>query len=141
MSFVLRIMTLLIIAAAGFALPMTCAQSAVAAPVEAPVIAPSPVQPLAPPDGERMHAPHDQRAERMMLGHSPERLPFDCGETAPRATDHSATIDTQPYVAGYLDAAPRQDEAHSEQFGLPVTLIPIDQRAGPPDPPPPRWSA
>lgn len=139
MSLVVRLLTLLTIAAAGFALPMTCAQSGSASAAE-PVSIEIPMA--------RQVSPHDQPvallADEQQTAHSLterllDKLPFDCGDKAtPRANEHPATFDIQPFVPGYLVSNVPLDELQVKTFALPPPLDPIDSRVGPPDAPPPK---
>lgn len=137
MSLILRLTTLFIIAAAGFALPMTCAQNGAAAAgrtaIEIPVSPhlESPARALA--DHAAQQTSAHELAERAL-----ESFPFDCGKTAPRVTDHPANFDTQPFVPGYLTSDLLLTEDRADTFALPVPLRPVESRAGPPDAPPPK---
>jgi len=138
MTLVLRLITLITIGAAGFAMPITCAQSgAAAAP---PIVA------LSIPAAQQLDAPaaaplpfaNDQRTapelgERLL---GPGRS--DCAKTAPRAGEQPATLATQPFVPGYLRTAQMRDEASIETLEPPPAPRMLDSRAGPPDVPPPR---
>jgi hypothetical protein len=138
MTLVVRLLTLLTIAAAGFAMPMTCAQSGGASAADAVAIeipASRQLDPVPVVDGTTAALQHVEHnlADRLL-----DKLPFDCGETTPQVTDHPATFDTQPFVPGYLVSAILLDEDRPDTFALPPALIPIDSRAGPPDAPPPK---
>jgi hypothetical protein len=138
MTFVVRLLTLLTIAAAGFALPMTCAQSgstSAAAPVVIEIPAP---QQLETPPLDPTHLTAEQQTTHTFTERMLDTLPFDCGKSAPRVTDHPAVFDTQPFVPGYLGSTLLLDEDRSNSFALPPALIPVESRAGPPDAPPPK---
>lgn len=136
MSTLIRFFTLLTIAAAGFALPMTCAQStsaAESATVEIPAI---------------LHIDSSSETPATVTGadmaqsltkHLVDALPLDCGDgPTPRASEQPATVDTQPFVPGYLVSTIQLAEESSDFFAPPPALISIESRAGPPDAPPPK---
>lgn len=138
MTLVVRLLTLLTIAAAGFAMPMTCAQGGIAG-AAAPVAIEIPVaQQLEAPSTDPAHVSAAQRAIATLADRALDQAPFDCGKTAPRVTDHPATFDTQPFVPGYLEAPLVLDQERSNTFALPAELVPVESRAGPPDAPPPK---
>lgn len=136
MSIFVRFFTLLTIAAAGFALPLSCAQSTSASDfvtIEVPAI-----QQI----DSAVELPDDSTGAdtvRALTEHLFDSLPLDCGDssTAP-AAEQPATFDTQPYVPGYLTATIGLDEESPGFVALPSVLIPIESRAGPPDGPPPK---
>ena len=138
MTLVVRLLTLLTIAAAGFALPMTCAQNGSTAGAEPVAIEIPASQQQEIPALDRIHLTSEQQAAHTLTDRVLDKLPFDCGKSAPRVTDHPAIFDTQPYVPGYLGSTLLLDEDRSDSFALPPTLIPIESRAGPPDAPPPK---
>lgn len=139
MTLVVRLLTLLTIAAAGFALPMTCAQNGSAAAAEAVAIEiPAPQQLETPAHGPTHLTGEQQQTVHALTERVRDTLPFDCGKTAPRVTDQPAVFDTQPYVPGYLGSSLLLDEDRSDSFALPPALIPVESRAGPPDAPPPK---
>jgi hypothetical protein len=138
MTIFVRLLTLVTIAAAGFALPMTCAQggaAAVAAPVSIEIPA---AQQLDAPLADSTHIHAAQQTIAALAHRALDQAPFDCGKTAPRVTDHSATFDTQPFAPGYLGATLIFDDDRAQSFATPAKLIPIESRAGPPDAPPPK---
>jgi hypothetical protein len=138
MTIFVRLLTLVTIAAAGFALPMTCAQggaAAVAAPVSIEIPA---AQQLEAPLADSTHIDAAQKTIAALAHRALDQAPFDCGKTAPRVTDHSATFDTQPFTPGYLGATLIFDDDRAQSFATPAKLIPIESRAGPPDAPPPK---
>lgn len=138
MTLVARLLTLLTIAAAGFALPITCVQGDAAAAPEPVAIEIPAAQQLDAPQTDPNHV-SEARQEVATLAHRAlDRAPFDCGETVPRVTDHSGTFDAQPFVPGYLGSTFLLDEDQSDSFAPPVQLIPFESRAGPPDAPPPK---
>src|SRR4249919_2703210 len=99
MAFIVRLFTLLTIAAAGFAMPMTCAQIGSASAADSVAIEIPAAQQLEDHDApvpsltETSNAMHSL-AERIL-----ERDPLDCGgKSTPRATDQPALFDTQPFV-------------------------------------------
>ena len=138
MPLVVRLITLVIIAAAGFALPMTCAQGRTAAAAKPIAIEIPASQSLDPPALALSARTAQHVATHSLAGRTFDAAPLDCGKTAPRVSDHSATFDTQPFAPGYLttDLLPAEDRA--DAFAPPTTLIPLESRAGPPDAPPPR---
>ena len=137
MTIFVRLLTLLTIAAAGFALPLTCAQGSAASASDVPFIEIPAAQQL---DNQFIdHLPavfehHAQSVSDRLL----DGVPFDCGQTAPQVDDHSATFDTQPFVPGYLESTFQLREDRPAEFALPPVLTPIESRAGPPDAPPPK---
>jgi hypothetical protein len=137
MSLVVRLFTLLTIATAGFALPMTCAQNGAAsepASIEIPAD-----QQLSPHDALTAPLTDERQDAHSLTERLLDKLPFDCGDKAtPHATEHPATFDTEPFVPGYLVSNVLLDEQRDENFALPPPLIPVDSRAGPPDAPPPK---
>jgi hypothetical protein len=137
MTIFVRLLTLLTIAAAGFAMPLTCAQGSAASASDAPSIEIPAAQQLDHQTIDHLSAAFEQQSssvpDRVLNG-----LPFDCGEAAPQVDDHSATFDTQPFVPGYLESTFQLDEDRPAEFALPPVLIPIESRAGPPDAPPPK---
>ncbi len=136
MSTLLRLFTLITIAAAGFALPMTCAQTPIAA-AAATIDIPATQQIDAPADVPS--DPVGAQAARSLVQHLLDTLPLDCGDSStPRVAEHPATFDTQPFVPGYLVSTIQLDEESSDFYAPPPALNPIDSRAGPPDAPPPK---
>lgn len=135
MTLVVRLLTLLTIAAAGFAMPMTCAQTGSAHRAETAMIDIPAVRPLSGHDaGTVIHAEAAQALTARLL----ERVPLDCRDKAiPRASDQLMVFDTQPFVPGYLGMSRLLGEHRGTAIALPPLLIPIDTRAGPPDAPPP----
>lgn len=132
MTAVVRLLTLLTIAAAGFAMPMTCAQPAAAAQ---PHIA---VEQTLPPLTESQVAA-STRDTGNLLDRAIDSVPFDCGNApAQRTADHPATFDTQPFVPGYLVTDDRPDFGSDRPPTRSTALIPVESRAGPPDAPPPK---
>lgn len=132
MSILLRFFTLITIAAAGFALPMSCAQTSAAAPVTVDIPAVQHID-VATPEPPLDHI------GATLAQHLSETLPLDCGDGAtPSASEHPATFDTQPFVPGYLVSTIQLDEETTDFFAPPPALIQIDSRAGPPDAPPPK---
>lgn len=136
MSTLLRLFTLFTIAAAGFALPMTCALDTSAAEPTTIEIAASPHL------DTTAGAPADLTGAdtaQTLTQHLFDKLPLDCGNGAtPRATEHPATFDTQPFVPGYLVSTIALVQDSSDVFAPPPQLIAIESRAGPPDVPPPK---
>ena len=137
MSTVLRLFTLLTIAAASFALPMTCAQgTSAAAPMTLEISAISQIDALG--DNLADMSVHDPAA-RSITRHLFDTLPLDCGDGAtPRVTEQPATFDTQPAVSGYLVFNLRLVEESSELVAPLPALSLAESRAGPPDLPPPK---
>ncbi|HET9661532.1 MAG TPA: hypothetical protein VFP05_14450 [Thermomicrobiales bacterium] len=138
MTLVVRLLTLLTIAAAGFALPITCAQGGVTAAAEPVAIEIPAVQQLATSPADLTHMNEAQKTVATLADRALDQGPFDCGQTAPIVTDHSAVFDTQPFVPGYLGTAFLLDEDQSDTFAPPAELVPVESRAGPPDAPPPK---
>ena len=139
MSLVVRLFTLLTIAAAGFALPLNCAQNGAASAAEQASIEVPAAEQLSPHDALALPRT-DERQDALPLSERLlDKLPFDCGDKAnSRTSEHPATFDTQPFVPGYLVSALRFEEQQGTIFALPPPLVPIDSRAGPPDAPPPK---
>lgn len=138
MTLVFRLLTLLTIAAAGFAMPLSCAQSGSAfAAVPVTIQIPAAQQLDAPPV-DSAQLTDTRRAAHALSERTIASLPADCGKTASQVADHPATFDTQPFVPGYLATILLLEEDRSASFVLPPALIPIESRAGPPDAPPPR---
>jgi hypothetical protein len=138
MTLVVRLLTLLTIAGAGFAMPMMCAQGgAVAAATPVAIESPA-AQQLETPPADISHLNEAQEAVAALAGRVHDQAPFDCGKTRPVVTDHSAVFDTLPFVPGYLGATLPLDEDQPGSFAAPPWLIPIESRAGPPDAPPPK---
>ena len=137
MSTLVRFLTLLTIAAAGFALPLTCAQSTSAADpvtIEIPSFQVIDSSAEAPPSDETGAA-----VTPSLIQHLLDSIPLDCGDGAtPRAAEQPATFDTQPYVPGYLVSTIPMVEESADFVAPPPKLIPIESRAGPPDAPPPK---
>ncbi|TXG81316.1 MAG: hypothetical protein E6R14_08005 [Thermomicrobiales bacterium] len=133
---IFRFFTLLTIAAAGFALPMTCAQGAsatdsVTIDIPAYQVLDSSTKTPATPAG----ADVDPSLVQQLL----ETLPLDCGDGAtPRAAEQPATFDTQPFVPGYLVSPSLLTEESADFFAPPPVLIHFDSHAGPPEAPPPK---
>ena len=136
MSTLVRFFTLLTIAAAGFALPMTCAQSTSASDsvsIERPAVQQVDSAVEVPPDSTVEHAPQS------FVRHLLETIPLDCGdEPAPRASEQPATFATQPFAPGYLVSTIQLTEESSDFEAPSPELIPFESRAGPPDAPPPK---
>ncbi len=136
MSIVVRFFTLLTIAAAGFALPISCAQGTSAGDfvtIEVPATQRIDSATDVPVDAT---APDTVRA---LTEHLFDSLPLDCGDgSTPRAGEQPATFGTQPFVPGYLVSTIQLDEESTDFFAPPPALIPIESRAGPPDAPPPK---
>jgi hypothetical protein len=136
MSIVIRFLTLLTIAAAGFALPMSCAQGASAVDVV----------PVTQPTFQVLDAHLDVPVELTDTDAAPslakqvrDLLPFDCGDApTSRASEQPATFATQPFVPGYLVATIQLDEETTHIVVPPLPPSPVDSRAGPPDAPPPQ---
>ncbi len=137
MSTLLRLFTLFTIAAAGFALPMTCAQgSSAAAPVTPEIAA---VQQIDPVVGHQAETTGNDLAPKSITQHLFDTLPLDCGDGAtPRVAEQPALFDTQPFVPGYLVSSLRLGEEAPDFVAPPPAMIPSESRAGPPDPPPPQ---
>jgi len=138
MTLVVRLLTLLTIAAAGFALPITCAQGGVTTSAEPISIEIPAAQQLKSAPVASTHLSEAQKTVASLADRVLDQAPFDCGKTAPRVTDHPATFDTQPFVPGYLGATLLFDDDRAHSFAPPAELIPIESRAGPPDAPPPK---
>jgi hypothetical protein len=137
MSTLVRLLTLLTIAAAGFALPLNCAQDASAA---APVAIEIPALQQIEPGAETPTVLTGEHAARSIAQQLFDTIPFDCGDgPTSRASEHPAIFDTQPFVPGYLVSSIQLDEESADNYALPPVLIPIDSRAGPPDAPPPKF--
>ena len=136
MSTLVRFFTLLTIAAAGFALPMTCAQTTSATDsVAIEIPASQEIDSSVDAPAESPGATVDPSLIQHLLG----TIPLDCGDGAtPRVAEQPATFDTQPYVPGYLVSTIRLVEESSDFVVPPPELIPIESRAGPPDAPPPK---
>ncbi len=134
MTLVLRLITLLTIGAAGFAMPATCAQGAPTMATRVVSVAVPVSHQLAKPAVDPDHFARGQRAAHD-LG---ERFPANCGKTAPRVGDHPAALATDPFVPGYLDSALVRTEEQPRMLVLPPAATLADSRAGPPDAPPPR---
>ncbi|MCC6675133.1 MAG: hypothetical protein IT339_08065 [Thermomicrobiales bacterium] len=135
MTLVLRLITLLTIGAAGFAMPITCAQSGAAAPARTVIVSIPAAQQL---DASTVDLHRFAEGARGLAEHLLDRGSSDCGKTAPRAGQHPATLATQPFVPGYLTSAPMQYQAPPRTIDPPPAPILLDSRAGPPDVPPPR---
>ena len=137
MTTLVRLFTLFTIAAASFALPMTCAQgSSAAAPV---TLESSAVQQIDFVEDHPVERTGSETAARSITQHLFDTLPLDCGDGAtPRVAEHPATFDTQPFVPGYLVTSIRLSEESAEVVAPPPAMIPSESRAGPPDPPPPQ---
>lgn len=136
MSTLVRLFTLLTIAAAGFALPMSCAlSSAATAPIAIDIPAPSFFDVQIEADDSRTLEP----SPTSLVQHLFDTLPLDCDENAtPRVTENSAVFDTQPSVPGYLVSTLLLEDQVAEPSAPPPALAPLDSRAGPPDGPPPK---
>ncbi len=136
MSTLVRFFTLLTIAAAGFALPMTCAQSTSAidsVTIEIPALQ------IIDSSVELPSVAVGAEVDPTLIQHLLDTLPLDCGDgSTPRAVEQPATFDTQPYVPGYLVSTIQMVEETSDFVAPPPKLIPIESRAGPPDAPPPK---
>jgi hypothetical protein len=136
MSTLVRFFTLLTIAAAGFALPMTCAQSTSATDSVAIEI---PAFQAIDSSGEAPAESTGADIAPSLIQHLLDTLPLDCGDSAtPLAAEQPAIFDTQPYVPGYLVSTIQMVEDTSDFVAPPPPLIPIASRAGPPDAPPPK---
>ncbi len=136
MSTLVRLLTLLTIAAAGFALPMTCAQAASAAD---PVAIEIPAAPQANSFAELPAESIGEDSASSLMQRLFEGTPLDCDNSpSSTATDQPVTFDTQPFVPGYLVSNFQLGEESSDSFAPPPVLIPIESRAGPPDAPPPK---
>lgn len=132
MSTVVRLFTLITIAAAGFALPMNCAQNAFAAE---PVAIEIPAHPQIESPGHATAGDTAQTLTHRLF----DKLPLDCGDNAsPTVSEHPATFDTQPFVPGYLESTFQLAEESSDIFAPPPAMNPFESRAGPPDAPPPK---
>jgi hypothetical protein len=138
MTILVRLLTLLTIAAAGFALPMTCAQGGPASAADPVSIEIPAAQQLAAAPASSAHLSEAQKTVVSLADRVLDQTPFDCGKTAPRVTDHPATFDTQPFVPGYLGSTLLFDKDRAHSIAPPAELIPIESRAGPPDGPPPK---
>ncbi|MCA9858572.1 MAG: hypothetical protein KC438_02575 [Thermomicrobiales bacterium] len=138
MSTVIRLITLLTIAAAGFAMPMSCAQTPVAAAntvVEIPY-APSLETRT---DTDTGALPTEAQTTESLTQQLLDRLPLDCGdEVTPSASEHLGTVDTQPFVPGFLVSTTEVSDADRADIAPPPVLAPVESRAGPPDAPPPK---
>lgn len=136
MSTIIRFFTLLTIAAAGFALPLNCAQGVSAAdPVSITIPAVQQLDVANDTQGDPSGADTSQSLAQQFL----DGFPLDCGESAtPRAAEQPATFDTQPYVPGYMVSTIQLTEQSTDYYVPPPALIPIESRAGPPDAPPPK---
>ena len=136
MSIIVRFLTLLTIAAAGFALPISCAQGTSATDfvvLERPAIHQVDSVVETPDDLTGAETARDLTQDLF------DALPLDCGDgSTPRAVEQPATFDTQPFVPGYLVSTIQLDEASSDYYAPTPALIPIESRAGPPDAPPPK---
>jgi len=138
MTLVVRLLTLLTIAAAGFAMPMTCAQGETTAAAHPVAIEIPAAQQLESPHTDPTNVSEAQQAIASLADRVLDQAPFDCGKTASSVTDHPATFDTQPFVPGYLGSTFLLDEDRCDTFAPPAELIPVESRAGPPDAPPPK---
>lgn len=138
MTIFVRLLTLLTIAAAGFALPMTCAQGGAASTAQPIAIEIPAAQQLDAAPAASAHLGDAQKAVAALAQHVLDQAPFDCGKTAPQVTDHPATFDTQPFVPGYLGSTLFFSDDRAHTFAPPAELTPIESRAGPPDAPPPK---
>lgn len=139
MAFIVRLFTLLTIAAAGFAMPMTCAQSGSASAASPVSIEITSSQQLGSADASSAGSPDVQERAQSLATRLFEHTPLDCGgKSTPRATDHPAFFDTQPFVPGYLSGTIQLEQQRSTVSAHPAALLPVESRAGPPDGPPPR---
>lgn len=136
MSTLVRFFTLLTIAAAGFALPMTCAQTTSATDsvaIEIPAFQVIDTSVEAPAESTGANV------DPSLIQHLLDTIPLDCGDgPTPRVAEQPATFDTQPYVPGYLVSTIQMVEDTSDFVAPLPELIPIESRAGPPDAPPPK---
>ncbi len=135
MTLVLRLITLLTIGAAGFAMPITCAQSGAVASARTVTVSIPAAQQLDPPavDLQQFADDGSELVKRLL-----DRGSSDCGKTAPRAGEQPATLATQAFVPGYLVSAPMLHEPPPRTLDPPKAPILLDSRAGPPDVPPPK---
>lgn len=130
MSLLLRFATLIIIAVAGFALPVTCIQNGSATAIDIPVV--SRFQPI-----------HDEYAHRVQeqtaaIEQVDDMHPFECGRNAPRLADQPAIFETQPFVPGYLDSVLVFDEGRPVDIEPPSVAVLAGDWTDAPNPPPPR---
>lgn len=136
MATVVRLITLLTIAAAGFAMPMSCAQIPVAA---ANTVVEVPHAPSLDAHADTSALSTDDRPVESLTRHLFDKLPLDCGDgVTPGASEHLATVDTQPFVPGFLVSTIELRAAEPADIAPLPVLVPIESRAGPPDAPPPK---
>lgn len=138
MTLVLRLVTLITIATAGFALPMTCAQGEVTAATQIAPLALTAIQPSDPAATATEHLTEQAHTTHPAMERLLDTAPGDCGDNASRVVEHPATFDTQPFTPGYLGVAPVLRGERPAAIELPSEPIPIGNDTGPPEAPPPK---